>query len=233
MSDGNDLLMRGGGKSITFGRDDSTKGVWFSGIVLEEPTSGQVMDYSTKKPKFYDNGDPVMQIIVKIQTTMREDADDDGVRALFIKSGMKRPVRDAILAAKSKGLGIGDQIAVRWIGTEDNDARIWEAAYKPAPAKANADLMGADPFGQPAATPAPAAPAPQAQPFAQQPAPVATPPANQQPAQMTPAQYAGEPAPPNVDPVMWASMDATQRAGLKQLLGLTGGAPAQRDTPPF
>lgn len=239
MTDGNDILMGGGGApSISFA-DPAMKGVWVSGTVLDWPKASQ-QTAPNGDLKTFDNGDPMMQAIIELNV-QPPNGDDDGNRRLFAKGDMLRAIREAVLAAGGKGVEPRSQLAVRWSDDKpsktkgNNPQKLYEGAYKLPPSTGNAALMGADPFGQPAAAPvvstATGAPVVHQQTV---PAPVATPPAAPAPAQqLTPAQYANpDPAPANVDPAMWASMDATQRAGLRQLLGLTGG-PVQAEKAPF
>lgn len=47
----------------------------------------QQTDFTTGKPITWDNGDPRMQTVVELQTEVREDDDDDGIRSLWLKGG--------------------------------------------------------------------------------------------------------------------------------------------------
>lgn len=179
-SDPDQFLMGGGGKSFKF---DSVGRAVFGKIMSREMR--QQTDYDSGKPKFWDDGNPMMQLAVALDTneTDPSDPEDDGERMIYIKGEMQKAVRQAVLTAGAAGLEIGGILQVTYIGdgpkpARGNPPKLYEATYTPA---ANAALMGA-----PAAPPAP---------------PVYTPPAVAQPA----------PAAPPVDPA-YAAWQAQQAA---------------------
>ena len=47
----------------------------------------QQTSFSDNTPLFWDNGDPRMQTVVELQTDLRSDDDDDGVRSIWLKGG--------------------------------------------------------------------------------------------------------------------------------------------------
>jgi hypothetical protein len=163
-TDPNQFLMGGGVKSASF--PDQQYGTTVGGEIIREPELRQQTDFDDGKPKFYDNGDPMMHIVVHVQTTQRDplNPEDDGVRAFYIKAQMLQAVRTAVRAAGGKGLAQGGHLTIRYERDEPNsrgrgkDKKIYSAQYRvPSPAfAANNALMG----GEPAAAPAqPAAPA--------------------------------------------------------------------------
>jgi hypothetical protein len=201
--DANDLLMGGGVKSASF--PDGQYGVEVGGIVVRPPTAKQVTDFDTNKPKFYDNGDPIMQVVVHVQTGLRDPQDslDDGVRALYIKGQMTAAVRDAVRRVGGKGIEVGGELHVRYERDEPNsrgrgkDKKIYSAQYQlPTAQAANTTLMGGNGSQGSQGSAVQSAPTP------------ATPnSAFAQPA-------AAEPQPPigvGVDPALWAVLSAEQR----------------------
>jgi hypothetical protein len=88
-----------------------------------------------------------MQLVVALQTTLREDDDDDGIRNLYVK-GSKKPeskslhaaVAGAVQAARAKGLEVGGHLKVTLTGKRPsttkgfNDANEFAAVYTPASA---------------------------------------------------------------------------------------------------
>lgn len=154
-NDPNSFLMGGGVKSASF--PDQKYGTTVGGEIIREPELRQQTDFDDGKPKFYDNGDPMMQIIVHVQTTMRDPAnpEDDGVRAFYIKAQMLQAVRTAVRAAGGAGLAQGGHLTIRYERDEPNsrgrgkDKKIYSAVYRvPNPAyAANSALMG-EPQGQ-------------------------------------------------------------------------------------
>lgn len=108
----NDFLMNGGGppsaKFPTIGT------IWKGKILRTELT--QQRDYTTGDPKFWDDGNPMMQAVVTIQTDQRDPAvdDDDGHRRLFVKGAMQAAVKEAVLAADARQLEVGGTLAVQY-----------------------------------------------------------------------------------------------------------------------
>jgi hypothetical protein len=155
--DANDLLMGGGIKSAAF----PTPGTTVGGPIIRPPQVRQQTDFDSGNPKTFDNGDPMMQIVVQVQTDERDPADqaDDGVRAFYVKGQMQQAVRDAVRAAGGKGLEVGGQLFIRFTGTEPNsrgrgqDKKVYAAKYVlPTAVAANDALMTDQPA--PAAAPA-------------------------------------------------------------------------------
>lgn len=141
--DANDLLMGGGVKSAAF----TTPGTMVGGPILREPRVTQQTDFDTGKPKFYDDGNPMMQIVVQVQTDLRDDTEDDGVRAFYIKGQMRQAVADAVRAAKAKGLEVGGDLRVKYDHDEPNsrgrgnDKKVYAAKYAAPAGQANEALM--------------------------------------------------------------------------------------------
>lgn len=157
--DANDFLMGGGVKSASF--PDGQFGTSVEGPIVREPELRQQTDFDDGKPKFYDNGDPMMQIVVHVQTNKRDDELDDGVRAFYIKSQMMAAVRTAVRAAGAQKLEPGGRLRVTYVRDEPNsrgrgkDKKIYEAKYAPpVPGQAANDvLMGNGTSAAPAARP--------------------------------------------------------------------------------
>lgn len=149
-NDPNSFLMGGGVKSAAF--PEKQYGTTVGGQIIREPELRQQTDFDDGKPKFYDNGDAMMQIVVHVQTSERDPSnpEDDGVRAFYIKAQMLQAVRTAVRAAGGKGLAQGGHLVIRYERDEPNsrgrgkDKKIYSAQYRlPSPAQAaNAALMG-------------------------------------------------------------------------------------------
>jgi hypothetical protein len=129
------------------------------GTVLSAAVSQQ-RDFDTNEPKFYDDGNPMKQLVVTLATDERDpEVDgDDGTRRLFVKGQMLTVVRAALRKASAK-IEPGGTLVVKFAdeGTAPrkgaNKPKIYEAAYK-AGNKPEVDELLADD------TPAEAAPAP-------------------------------------------------------------------------
>lgn len=167
-----DFLLGGASRS---GRSLSFKqvGASHTGTISAAPEVRQQRDPDDGSPKTWDNGDPMWQIVVPLQTTYRsaEVEDDDGVRFLYV-DGSKKPeskskhvaVANAVRAAGAKGLELGGQLTITYIGdgpkspgasAVSSPPKQYQASYVPA---ANAALMSggqAEPPAVPAQVPPP------------------------------------------------------------------------------
>lgn len=138
-----DFLLGGGGASARF----ETIGDTITGTVTNQEVRQQT-DIATGDPLVWANGDPRMQLIVTLQTTLRDDDDDDGLRNLYVKGSKKAgskslhdAVAQAVRAAGAKGLEDGGTLTVTYVGDEPSQTRgfnprkLYTATYK-APDKA-------------------------------------------------------------------------------------------------
>ncbi|GIH07483.1 hypothetical protein Rhe02_55500 [Rhizocola hellebori] len=216
----NDLLMNGGGgtKSAKF----NTLGDVVRGTITDDPKVTQCVKFDddgkpTDEKAFWKSGDPMMQIVVTIQTDQRDpdDEDDDGKRALHITPRLQPAVRDAVKTAGAKGLAIGGIIAVQWTGGTGHgkgNARQYAAAYQPP--QVGADLLSAPPATTVQPTLTAAAPAVTAPPVA------AAPPSTIDLLKASTPAVAGPPAGSNIDPNVWAALPNEQRAAILAAMGL-------------
>lgn len=151
-SDPNELIMGGGSKSAKF----DGVGVSVSGVI-EDISAKQQTDFTTGEPKSWPNGDPMYQVLVRLQTAEREDFDDDGVRTLYVKGkSLTAAVRDAVRKAGAKGLEVGGTLTVTYTGDGVserkgiNPPKLYEASYvKPDPAAAANQALGLADSGVP------------------------------------------------------------------------------------
>lgn len=131
--DPNDFLMGGGVPSFKF----ETVGQVAKGPILELGMQQQ-RDFATGKPKYWDDGNPMMQLRVVIATDERdpEITDDTGERALYIKGESQKAVRQAIKDAGAKTIEVGGILALAFTGLGDkkdqlNPPKLYRAQYKP------------------------------------------------------------------------------------------------------
>jgi hypothetical protein len=215
-----EFLMGGGIPSAKF----DTIGTTVSGTIATRPEVVQQTDLDTGDPKFWNDGKPMMQLAVTIQTELRdpEVPDDDGKRKFYVKAKLLDAVRTAIRTAGAKNLEVGGVLTVAYVADGEvkkrghNPPKIYSATYQPPTAvQANAFLNG----GQPAQA-APQAPAQGFVPANQGAAPQWAAPAQAQPVQAAPAPAAEGAvwtAPPGMDPQQAAALAAlppAQRAAL-------------------
>ncbi|MBT2449444.1 hypothetical protein J7F03_20600 [Streptomyces sp. ISL-43] len=162
-----DFLMGGGGAPTA---KFPMPGTSIGGRITERPTVEQQRDIKTGDKKFWSDGNPMMQLVVTVQTDLRDPAieDDDGRRRLFVKGQLKNAIADAVRLTGARGLEVGGGLAVTY--THDGAAsgpgmsppKQYTATYTAA---ATAALHTPDPGAQ-APAPAPQyAPQPAAQPY--------------------------------------------------------------------
>lgn len=201
----NEMLMGGGIPSLKF----ESIGTAFSGTIAMQPEVLQQRDFTTGEPKFYDDGKPMQQIKLVLDTDQRDPDDpyDEGQRTLWVKGNLFKEMRTAVRAARAKGLEVGGKIKVAYVGDGEppkrgmNPPKLFKVVYEAPGAPAlDLDSMAAAPAAPPAPAvpaPAPASAAPTQDPWATPPAPAPAPAA--QPsgrtaeqeaalAQLTPAQ---------------------------------------------
>ena len=70
----------------------------------------QATKFGTTEPDTWDNGDPKMQALVRVETSERADADDDGMRTIVINlwSGQKKALAAACKTAASCYVASGE-----------------------------------------------------------------------------------------------------------------------------
>lgn len=169
--DPNAWLMAGGVTSAKF----PTIGTRVTGRISSPPVIRQQTDPADGRPKTWDNGDPMMQLVVNLTTTERDPSipNDDGVRAVYIKGQLQQAVREAVRRSGAPGLEVGGTLTVTYTGDGErkkaafNAPKEYSAQYVPATTEAANTFLGT----QAAAPQAAAAPA--AQPVTP---PVVTPP---------------------------------------------------------
>ena len=109
-------------------------GTTHKGTVVDK-TARQQTDFTTGEPRFWQNGDPMMEVII----TLALDDGDEG--RLFIRGQMLAAVRQAVAWAGATTIDVGGRLAVRFDREEPNKnprfnpVKIYVAQYEP-PTKA-------------------------------------------------------------------------------------------------
>lgn len=139
----NDFLFGGGVKSAKFENvGDYVKGRIVSAQMVQQT------DFKTKAPKFFSDGQPMMQLKVVLATDLRDDGEDDGQRAIYAKGGkaepvsgtgkaMKDAIAEAVRKAGGKALDIGSTLTVAFTGLGKADPgldapKLFGAKWEPA-----------------------------------------------------------------------------------------------------
>jgi hypothetical protein len=151
--DPNAFLMGGGSASARFDNPGDT----VTGSICEPPEVRQQTDISTGQPVHWPSGDPKMQLIVTLQTTLKEDADDDGKRRIYVKGkSLTEAVREAVRQTGAKGLEIGGTLTVTYTGDGVasqrgfNPPKLYTAQYsRPDTAAQSGQFLGVNATPQP------------------------------------------------------------------------------------
>lgn len=168
-------------------------GTKYAGTVLENPRARHAQDYTTKQPKFYPNGDPIMEldIVLDCQYLIQPgDEDDDGKRVLRGTQHIRRALQDEMQAKNIRSFGPGTYLEIEHVGYNPakgaRPSKKYQVTlsnvqpFRPAEQVAVEQAMGvapAAPVAPPAPPVAPVVPAIPAAPVAAAapPAPPATP----------------------------------------------------------
>lgn len=143
-TDATAFLMSAGAPSFKWGK---TPGTTIRGTILDLQMQQQ-RDPQKQTPKFWDDGNPMMQLRVTLQTDLRDPEinDDDGKRCIYVKGAMQGAVRDAIKAAGASAIEVGGMLSVRFesYGPKATAAfeppRLYRAKYEaPVPAAVAVD----------------------------------------------------------------------------------------------
>lgn len=123
------------GSGIPAGKFDSHGDV-ISGTITMAPEVKQQTDMDTGEPKTWNNGDPMMQLIVTVQTGLGTGPDDNGERRIYVKGkSLTDAVREAVRKTGAKGLQIGGTLAVTYTGDGEakkrgfNPPKLYAADY--------------------------------------------------------------------------------------------------------
>ncbi|GAA2516804.1 hypothetical protein [Winogradskya humida] len=149
-----DELMSGGYKGAKF--PDGQYGTVVGGLIIEAPSTVQQRDFESGQLRFYDDGNPMWQIVVPVQAQPAGD-EDDGIRAFYLKTQMKKAVQDAVRSTGAQRLEVGGVLHVRYVRDEPNgrgrgkDKKIYEARYQPPAPGVPAAPAGPPPSAAPAA----------------------------------------------------------------------------------
>jgi hypothetical protein len=134
MTDVNAFLMASGTKSFKFDAIGKTiKGT------IESAEIQQQRSIDDGTPLYWDDAktQPKNQVRIVLQTEERENDDDDGRRAVYVKGQMQNAVRDAVIAAGVDKLEEGGTLAVQYQSDGEppkrgmNAPKLYKAQYKP------------------------------------------------------------------------------------------------------
>jgi hypothetical protein len=141
--DANDVLFGTNKPSARF----ETPGTTVGGKITAPPRTRQEQEWnnvtqrSDGPPKFFPSGDPIMSIMVDVQTQLRDPQveNDDGQRTIYIQGKrLKDAVRDAVKAVGGERLEVGGELHVTFTHLGEapsvgaNQPKEWAVRYVPA-----------------------------------------------------------------------------------------------------
>lgn len=133
-----DALLSGGGSTAKFPEIGAT----VRGRIVNAEKR-QARDFDSGKPKFWDNGDPVWEAVITLDTG-EDDENGNTLRTLYCGGKMLQAVRQALAEAKAK-LEVGGDLVVKYTGDGEpskkgfNPPKLYKAKYTP-PKPAAVDL---------------------------------------------------------------------------------------------
>lgn len=121
---------------------------------------GQQRDPQNNKPKVWDDGSPMMQMIITLRTDERdaEVENDDGTRKLYVASkGMREALAAAVKLTGASGIAVGGRLGMKFVAEGErtnrafNPPKEYKARYEPPTVSVDDD--GYDDPPAPAAAP--------------------------------------------------------------------------------
>lgn len=141
--DANDILFGSSAPSAKFDQPGTTVG----GIIASPPRAKQEQEWNQQTrrsdgpPKFFPSGDPIMTVLVDVQTNLRDPSmqSDDGIRTIYVQGKrMKDAVRDAVRQAGAARLEAGAELWVTFThygpapSAGASEPKEWAVRYVPA-----------------------------------------------------------------------------------------------------
>jgi hypothetical protein len=114
--------------------------VWEGEIVALEKKQATTYDADnpgTGEPRFWPDGNPMMQGWITLQTDVRDDDDDDGRRVMVLDSKNKRTAVQNAVKASGQKIELGGRLKVEYYGRDpkgknpDNLPKLYRAWYTP------------------------------------------------------------------------------------------------------
>lgn len=117
-------VMAGGTPSF-FQREDPI-GTSVTGTV-ESIEAQQQRDMDTQEPKWFDNGQPMMQVVIHVATNLRDNTipGDDGVRAVYVKGKNLGTLRQASRIVGRDFPHVGDGFTATYTANGEAKKRGW------------------------------------------------------------------------------------------------------------
>lgn len=130
-NDPNAFLMGAGGRSATFKSVKDAVDGWIVDFAMRQQTA-----FGSGTAKFYDDGNPMMQLVITLQTKIADDEDDDMIRRVYAKGQILQAIRKAVADAGARGLAVDGRLYIRYTGDGKaeknmNPPKQYIAKYQP------------------------------------------------------------------------------------------------------
>jgi hypothetical protein len=87
------------------------------GTSTEPPRRVQRRNYDTNELEFWDDGNPIYDVVIPLQTNLRIDEEDDGIRDFYIKGKDKQQALQAAMQeAGVQKFGVGSHFHIQIVG---------------------------------------------------------------------------------------------------------------------
>jgi len=126
LPDPNSLFATKSVPSISF--KDSKIGDSFTGTITDIETA-QVRDFETNEPKFWDDGNPQLQVVLTLATDYIDDTidGDDGSRKLYLVGQKLTAMKQAVKEFGGKQVAKGQIITITFTGEKPNANKRYNA----------------------------------------------------------------------------------------------------------
>lgn len=108
---------------------DTQPGYYVRGQILDVSVSNRT-DYKTGDVLYFKDGKPKQQVVITIQTDVRDGADDDGRRRVYVKMDYKSDREGLVQAVEAAGdddVRIGGELAAQFLGQLKDEHGIEQA----------------------------------------------------------------------------------------------------------
>ena len=108
-----DLFAGSGAPAFKF----DTVGTKITGTITDLQVRQQT-DFDSGEPKVWDDGKPMMEVVITLATSLRdkEVEDDDGERRVFCRGAMLTAMKQAVRAAKEQKPVVGAKVTITHSG---------------------------------------------------------------------------------------------------------------------
>lgn len=107
-----------------FFNKDSKVGDTVTGTILDSEVR-QSRDFDDNKLEFWDDGSPRLQLVINVQTDIREGEEDEGIRSIYVKwhGASRKALLTAVKDAGVSDLIPGDKFIASYIGDGEQPDR--------------------------------------------------------------------------------------------------------------